>query len=133
VKRPNYRHPEKRELAKLQAIAEWRKVHLEHQEKAARSNTQEMGSLVPQLMNSLGIEEKLSDAEIVKVWNQQLDPAIVKHAQPVGLNKGTLFVDVSNSSWLNEIVRYRRKEILQRLHHSFGKDRIKRISFRAGG
>ena len=40
-----------------------------------------------------------------------------------------LFVTVDSSVWLAEIVRYRRKEILDRLQHSFGKDLIARISF----
>jgi hypothetical protein len=34
--------------------------------------------------------------------------------------------------WHAEILRYRRKEILDRLQHSFGRDLIKRISFRIG-
>ena len=54
------------------------------------------------------------------------------HAQPTGLNKGTLFVTVDSSVWLSEIVRYRRKEILNRLQHGFGKEMIARISFRVG-
>ena len=60
------------------------------------------------------------------------DPNIIAHAQPTGLNKGTLFVTVDSSVWLNEIVRYRRKEVLDRLQHSFGSDLIARISFRVG-
>ena len=43
-----------------------------------------------------------------------------------------LFVTVDSSVWLAEIVRYRRKEILDRLQHSFGKDLIVRISYRIG-
>ena len=61
-----------------------------------------------------------------------VDPNITAHAQPTGLNKGTLFVTVDSSVWLSEIVRYRRKEILDRLQHSFGHDFIARISFRMG-
>jgi predicted nucleic acid-binding Zn ribbon protein len=57
---------------------------------------------------------------------------VAAHAQPTGLNKGTLFVTVDSSVWLDEIVRYRRKEILTRLQSSFGKEMIQRISFRAG-
>jgi len=52
--------------------------------------------------------------------------------QPAGLRKGTLFVNVDSSVWLSEIVRYRRKEILDRLQHSFGREIIKKISFRVG-
>jgi len=39
---------------------------------------------------------------------------------------------VDSSAWLDEIVRYRRKEILERLQHGFGRDLIARISFRVG-
>jgi hypothetical protein len=39
---------------------------------------------------------------------------------------------VDNSVWLSEIVRYRRREVLDRLQHSFGRNLIQRISFRVG-
>jgi predicted nucleic acid-binding Zn ribbon protein len=61
-----------------------------------------------------------------------LDPNIVAHAQPAGIRKGTLFVIVDSSTWLSEIVRYRRKEILDRLQHAFGREMVQRISFRVG-
>jgi hypothetical protein len=39
---------------------------------------------------------------------------------------------VDSNVWLSEIVRYRRKEILTRLKHSFGPNLIQKISFRVG-
>ena len=88
--------------------------------------------LMPKILSDLRIDKRRSEAEIVKVWNQLLEPAITAHAQPTGLRKGTLFVSVDSSTWLSEIVRYRREEILERLQHSFGRDLICRISFRVG-
>lgn len=82
------------------------------------------------VLGSLGLEKRCLETEIVKVWNHLIDPNIVAHAQPTGIRKGTLFVHVDSSVWLNEIVRYRRREILDRLQHSFGKAMIARISFR---
>lgn len=87
---------------------------------------------MPRVLTDLRIDRRRAEAEIVKVWNDLLDPNIVAHAQPTGLNKGTLFVTVDSSVWLSEIVRYRRKEILARMQHSFGRDFIVKISFRAG-
>ena len=87
---------------------------------------------MPGLLSELRIDNRRAEAEIVKVWNNLIDPNIVAHAQPVGLRNGTLFVCVDNSVWLSEIVRYRRKEILDRLQHSFGRDAIARISYRIG-
>jgi len=58
--------------------------------------------------------------------------SITAHAQPTGIHNGTLFVTVDSSTWLSEIVRYRRKEILDRLQNSFGRQMIQRISYRVG-
>jgi predicted nucleic acid-binding Zn ribbon protein len=114
-------------------VAEWRGVNLTEQEKALTKNTRSAADLIPAVLKGIGLDRKQSDVEILKVWNNLIDPAITKHAKPVGLAKGTLFVDVDSSVWLDEIVRYRRREILQRLRHSFGPDLIQRISFRASG
>jgi predicted nucleic acid-binding Zn ribbon protein len=78
------------------------------------------------------MDSRRAEIEVVKVWNHLIDPNIVAHAQPANLRKGTLFVNVDSSVWLSEIVRYRRKEILDRLQHSFGREVIARISFRVG-
>ena len=128
--RPRPRGPQS--SAKQRVLAQWRGVDVTATEIAQKNNAQRVGDLVPQVLSGFRIEQKRGEIEIVKVWNDLIDPNIVAHAQPVGLNKGTLFVNVDNSVWLSEIVRYKRKEILERLQHSFGREVIQRISFRVG-
>lgn len=118
--------------AQQRILAQWRGVDLAPLEIAQKMSARRVGDLVPQVLTGFRVEQKRGEIEIVKVWNNLIDPNIVAHAQPVGLNKGTLFVNVDNSVWLSEIVRYKRKEILERLQHSFGREMIKRISFRVG-
>jgi predicted nucleic acid-binding Zn ribbon protein len=101
-------------------------------EEARALRARPLAELTPRVLEALGVERKRGETEILKVWNHSLDPAIVAHAQPTGLHKGTLFVAVDSSVWLDEIVRYRRREILERLQHSFGRAAIQRISFRVG-
>ena len=101
-------------------------------ETARQVRAKSAGDVLPRVLADLRIDSRRAEAEIVKVWNSLIDPNIVAHAQPVGVRKGTLFVNVDSSVWLSEIVRYRRKEILDRLRHSFGHDLIVRISFRVG-
>ncbi|MDE3068959.1 MAG: DUF721 domain-containing protein [Verrucomicrobiota bacterium] len=113
-------------------LAQWRGVDLEPQETARAVRARAVGEVLPRLMTELRMDARRAEAEIVKVWNSLLDPNLVAHAQPAGLRKGTLFVDVDSSVWLSEIVRYRRREMLDRLQHSFGKGLIQRISFRVG-
>lgn len=113
-------------------FAQWRGIDLVPLEKAKTTRVQIMSTLLPSVLSGLRIDVRRAEAEVVKVWNNLLDPTIVAHAQPTGIRKGTLFVTVDSSVWLSEIVRYRRKEILTRLQHSFGRDFIARISFRVG-
>jgi len=113
-------------------LASWRGIDLSAKELARQFSGKSAATLVPRVLSELRIDRRRAEAEIVKVWNHLLDPDTVAHAQPVGLHKGTLFVNVDSSVWLSEIVRYRRKEILDRLQHSFGRDLIARISYRIG-
>ncbi len=118
--------------AREQALAEWRRWDWRAEEKARRNTARPAGDVMPSVLAGLRIETRQAETEILKVWNDQLDPNIVAHAQPTGIRKGTLFVTVDSSVWLTEIVRYRRREILERLQNSFGRELIARISFRAG-
>jgi len=113
-------------------LAQWRGIDLAPLEQARGRHAKPASAVMPRVLADLRIDRRRAEAEVVKVWNDLLDPTIVAHAQPTGLNKGTLFVSVDSNVWLSEIVRYRRKEILDRLQHSFGRDFIARISFRAG-
>src|SRR5262249_22718375 len=110
------------------ALAEWRRINLTEEEKARTNRVKSIGDVVPGVLKGMGLQRKQSELEILKVWNNLMDPLVVAHAKPVGLAKGTLFVNVDSNAWLSEIVRYRRREILQRLHHSFGPDLVQRIS-----
>lgn len=113
-------------------LAAWRGVDLAPLEEAQTLRARRVGDALSEVLKDLKLDRRRSDAEVLKVWNELLDPVIVAHAQPTGLHQGTLFVTVDSSVWLSEIVRYRRREILNRLQHSFGRDLITRISFRLG-
>ena len=118
--------------ARRRVLAQWRGVDLAPLEAARAVRARRAGDVMPKVMTDLRMDTRRAEAEVVKVWNSLIDPNIVAHAQPAGVRKGTLFVTVDSSTWLSEIVRYRRKEILDRLQHSFGRELIQRISFRVG-
>src|SRR5262249_20328315 len=116
--------------ARQRVLAQWRGADLAPAEIARSFRAKSARDAMPAVLKELRIDNRRTEAEIVKVWNNLLDPVIIAHAQPTGLHKGTLYVSVDTSVWLSEIVRYRRKEILDRLQHSFGREFIARISFR---
>ncbi len=113
-------------------LAQWRGVDLAPLEKMRAAHARTAATVLPKLMKDLRMADRRAEAELVSVWNSLIDPNLTAHAQPHNLHKGTLFVNVDSSVWLTEIVRYRRKEILDRLQHSFGKNLIQKISFRIG-
>ncbi len=121
-----------RRSPRQRVLAAWRGVDVTPEEITARPSGRPVSEAVGRLVTNLRLDRRRAEAEIVRVWNDIIDPQLTAHAQPVGLAKGTLFVDVDNSVWLSEIVRYRRREILQRLQSSFGAEMIARISFRLG-
>ena len=118
--------------AKHKVLAQFRGFDGTREEAARASEAKSAQSLMPKLLGTLRMDRRRGEAEILRVWNNTIDPTIAAHAQPTGINKGTLFVTVDSSVWMDEIIRYRRKEILERLQHSFGPQMVRRISFRVG-
>ena len=124
--------PKPKSSARARALAQWRGVDYAPLEKARTTPARLPGEVLPALLRELRLDARQAEAELVKVWNALIDPVVTAHAQPANLHKGTLFVNVDSSVWLSEIVRYRRREIIERLQSSFGKSVIQKISFRIG-
>ncbi|MDR3457312.1 MAG: DUF721 domain-containing protein [Verrucomicrobiae bacterium] len=124
--------PKYKSSNRANVLAAWRGVDTAPLEVARANAAKSVGEVLPGLLKELRMDARQGEAELVKVWNSQIDPVITAHAQPANLHNGTLFVNVDNSAWLAEIVRYRRKEIIERLQNSFGKSVVKKISFRIG-
>lgn len=113
-------------------LADWRHIDLVPLEKARADTAKPASAVVAKVLTGLRIEKRQAEAEIIRVWNNLLDPNVTAHAQPTGLRDGTLFVTVDHSVWLDELVRYRYRPILTQLQTAFGKTTIAKISWRVG-
>ena len=118
--------------ARSRTIDQWRGRGFTSAETAWISPAKSIETILPGVLGHLRLEHRLDESKIQTIWSQILDPTLVAHAQPAGFAKGTLFVNVDSSVWLNEIVRYRRQEILERLQTALGKTVVQKISFRVG-
>jgi len=118
--------------SRRQAITEWRRIDLTELEKAREIRGRAVGDVLPRVLQGLNLERKQAESQILEIWTQSLDPVITAHAQPTGLVKGTLFISVDSNVWLDELNRYRRREILERLQHVLGRQVVQKISFRLG-
>ena len=113
-------------------LRDWRGIDVKELEKTHGNKSISAGVVANNILGALQLDRRRAESEVVKVWNQTVDPTVTAHAQPVNLRRGTLFVSVDSSVWLDEIVRYRRHEILQRLQHAMGREMVKKISYRIG-
>ncbi len=118
--------------SRRQAITEWRRIDLTELEKAREIRGRSVGDVLPRVLQGLHLERKQAESQILEIWTRSLDPVITAHAQPTGLVKGTLFISVDSNVWLDELNRYRRREILERLQHVLGRQVVQKISFRLG-
>jgi hypothetical protein len=120
------------QTVRRQVLSDWRRIDLFPAEEEARDRCRPIADLLKRVLADLRIDRRQYEAQIVQVWNHSLDPLVTAHAQPSGVHKGTLFVTVDSHVWLDEIVRYRRREIIERLQTAFGREMIAKISFRVG-
>ncbi|MEI6341168.1 MAG: DUF721 domain-containing protein [Verrucomicrobiota bacterium] len=120
------------QAARSTALTEWRGIDLRPKEIERRKADRPVADILGGVLQRLRIDHRQSESQVVAVWKQVIDPVVAAHARPVSLAKGTLFVSVDSSPWLAEIVRYRSKEILERLQLAVGRDVVQRVSYRIG-
>ncbi len=92
---------------------------------------QPIGDIIPQIIAKMGLTQRVKEAEVIRDWRGMVGEVIAKHSKPVALEKGYLTVNVDSSPWLNELQRFSKPLILQKLQDKLGKS-IRDIKFRIG-
>jgi hypothetical protein len=119
-------------IARNRAVDQWRRMPFTATEKAWKDASKPVSDILTGVLGKMRLEQRLDESRIQQIWPQVIDPTVAAHASPANFAKGTLFVLVDSNVWLDEIVRYRRHEILERLQTALGKTVVQKISFRLG-
>lgn len=91
-----------------------------------------VGGLVGKLFEKWGIAEKVERAAAVSEWDDVVGPRIARATGEVRVSGRTLFVEVENASWMQELDMMRHT-ILSRLNEGRDRGRIEKIVFLQGG
>jgi predicted nucleic acid-binding Zn ribbon protein len=91
-----------------------------------------MSKLVPSVMKGLGLEQRLQQSQVFFLWSEIVGSDIAKHARPVSLRNGLLHVTVDHPIWLQELSRYHKPLLLQKIKEHVGKTTVRDIVFRIG-
>ena len=110
-------------------IEEWRGLP---QAKKRRDQWQRSGDLLPQVMQRLGLKERLRESEVIDAWSSIVGEFIAAHSAPVSLREGILYVRVLQPSLHYELEQIAKAAILRKLKHRFSGKTIRDLRFRLG-
>ena len=97
-------------------------------QKRPASRIKSIGEALDELIESLGIQQKLREQIALERWDQAVGVRIAQVAKPTRITKGTLFVSVKSSAWRNEL-SLRKTEILGKLNEALEEEVVKDIKF----
>lgn len=86
------------------------------------------GSVINQLLDRMGIAEKVNDSKIVAAWDDVVGAKIARFTTAQSIENGILTVKVKNPIWRNELT-YLKEEIKYKLNKTAGKFVVKDIKF----
>jgi len=84
--------------------------------------------IIASLLSGRGLPFSMEDGRIWTIWPKAVK-GLSQCASPVSFKKGTLFVEVSEPIWMQEL-SFLENDIKARLNHCLDGDVVKRIEFR---
>jgi len=90
-----------------------------------------MGDFLQKVLRRKKILLDLMDHDILDTWNKAVGPQISAHTNPFKFKNGTLFVNVSDPAWMQQL-RFMKQEIMNKVNLEWKKEEIKNIYFSIG-
>lgn len=109
-------------------IAEWRGLP---SDPPRPERTKSTADLLPQVMQKLGLKERMQETEVRAAWKTLVGDFNATHSCPISLRDGILSVHVLQPALRYEMERSR-SEILRKLKQRFGPRAIRELRFRLG-
>ncbi len=79
-----------------------------------------VGAILPQVLASLGLDEKFEEGRLQQGWPEVVGEVIAKRSRPRVLRDGILHVEVEGSVWMQELW-FHQKEIVELVRGAFPK------------
>jgi len=114
---------------RAKVIAEWRGLP---EKKTRPDRWQTAADVLPNLMQRLGLRERLHETEVIDAWSKIVGEFIATHSAPVALREGVLYVRVLQPALHYELEQVSKIDILRKLKQRFGGKTIRDIRFRLG-
>ena len=81
-----------------------------------------------QSFHHLGLQKRLQIEQLTVLWPQIVGPAIAKISSPAQFRTGTLFIDVVDNVWMQEL-KFQEGELINRVNTALGETWVRRLFF----
>ena len=92
---------------------------------------QRIDGIISRALKKMDVPFRPEDRRLVEVWEKAVGPQIAAQSRPEGLRRGTLFVKVSNSVWMQQL-HFLKEEITGKVNGIMGGTDLKGIRFSIG-
>jgi predicted nucleic acid-binding Zn ribbon protein len=80
------------------------------------------------MLKRFGIDKAIAQNKALNIWNEIVGDTVAKNTQPDRVEHGVIIVKVSSPTWRQELY-FQKKEIIQKLNNTIGKNVIRDIRF----
>ena len=85
-----------------------------------------LASILPRTLSALGIDQELSNRNVLRSWDTLVGDSLARHAHAVSIRNGVLYVNVTDSIWIQELTLMK-PLVMRRLQQSFPASKITSI------
>ncbi len=92
---------------------------------------EDIGHIISQVIKKLDTKTHGQKEKITQAWQNAIEPKAISHTRPIAIKKNILTVEVDSSTWLY-FLSLKKKNILENMKKTIGKNKIEDIRFRMG-
>lgn len=89
----------------------------------------QLSNLINDFAKQHGLEEKLLEERIAKLWVETVGGIIAKYTKVIKFENGILYLNTESSTWRTEI-RLRSKELCNKINTKLGTNSVKEIKIK---
>jgi predicted nucleic acid-binding Zn ribbon protein len=83
---------------------------------------------IDSMLKKFGIENAVSQNKAINIWNEIVGEKVANNTEPDRVEHGVIIVKVSSPAWRHEL-HFQKKEIIQKINNTIGKNVIRDIRF----
>lgn len=87
--------------------------------------------LLEQTLKNLGISKKVKKTQVINTWPRVIGEEIKEHTEAKYFDRGTLFVNVDNSSWAHQLL-FMKQNLINKINEKLKEELLHEIRFKVG-